>query len=105
MGAFPLLLLELEISRKASRKDRSVSAPHRDAATAWDVMLAVVEIPLFHENVPGSFLDVHWGNSYELLLEYKELAKVGAESGKYPEAAELYKQIIPMDGVVSCSLW
>jgi tetratricopeptide (TPR) repeat protein len=32
-----------------------------------------------------------------LLRECRELAKVGAESGKYPEAAELYKQIVPLD--------
>jgi hypothetical protein len=32
-----------------------------------------------------------------LLRQDRELAKVGAESGNYPEAEQLYKQIIPMD--------
>jgi tetratricopeptide (TPR) repeat protein len=96
-AAFPLLLLKLEISRGIYQKDSSVSGVHKDAATAWDVMVATLEVPFFHENVPGPFLDAHWGHTYELLRESRELAKVGAESGKYPEAAELYKQIIPLD--------
>jgi tetratricopeptide (TPR) repeat protein len=96
-AAFPLLLLKLEISRKIYRKDSSVSGVHKGAATAWDAMVAMLEVPFFHENVPGPFLDAHWARSYELLRECRELAKVGAESGKYPEAAELYKQIIPLD--------
>ena len=96
-AAFPLLLLKLEISRGIYRKDSSVSGVHKDAATAWDVMVAMLEVPFFHENVPGPFLDAHWGHSHELLRECRELAKVGAESGKYPEAVELYKQIVPLD--------
>jgi tetratricopeptide (TPR) repeat protein len=96
-AAFPLLLLKLESSRRAYQKDKSVSGAHRDAATAWDVMLAMIEVPFFHENVPGPFLDAHWGHSYELLRECRELAKVGAEAGKYPEAEQLYKQLLPKD--------
>jgi len=95
--AYPLLLRELEISRRAYGKDRSVSGAHRDAATAWDILIATLEVPVFHENVPGPFLDAHWGRSYELLHQYRELAKVGAESGKYPEAEQVYKQIIALD--------
>lgn len=57
----------------------------------------MVEPPLFHEAVPGPFLDAHWGNSHDLLIRYKELARVGAQSGKYPEAEQLYKQIISLD--------
>jgi tetratricopeptide (TPR) repeat protein len=95
-AAFSLLLLKLESSRRAYQKDKSVSSPHRGAATAWDAVVAMIEVPIFHENVPGPFLDPHWGRSYELLREYRELAQVGAESGKYPEAEELYKQILPM---------
>jgi tetratricopeptide (TPR) repeat protein len=96
-AAFPLLLLKLQSSRRTYQKDRSVSGPHRDAATVWDAGVAMLEVPIFHENVPGPFLDAHWGRSYELLREYRELAEVGAKSGKYPEAEQLYKQIIPMD--------
>jgi tetratricopeptide (TPR) repeat protein len=96
-AAFPLLLRSLEIRRKAFAKDRSVSGVHRDAATAWDVMVGMVELPLFHEAVPGPFLDAHWGNSHDLRIRYKELARVGAQSGKYPEAEQLYKQILSLD--------
>jgi tetratricopeptide (TPR) repeat protein len=96
-AAFPLLLRSLEISRKAYSMDRSVSGVHRDAATAWDVTVAMLELPLFHENVPGPFLDAHWGNSHDLLRQCKKLARVAAESGKYPEAEQLYRQIISLD--------
>lgn len=96
-AAFPLLLLRVEITEKAYRKDRSVSGLHRDAATALDVIVGMIEVPIFHENLPGPLLDPHWGSGGELLRECRELAKVGAESGKYSEAAELYKQIIPLD--------
>jgi tetratricopeptide (TPR) repeat protein len=97
-AAFPLLMRKLEITRKASRNDSSVSArTYKDAVTALDVMIIMPEVLLFHENVPGPFLDPHWGHAHELLGEYRELAKVGAESGKYHEAAELYQQIIPLD--------
>lgn len=96
-AAYPLLLRSLAISRKAHEKERSVSGVHRDAATAWDVTVALIEVPLFHENVPGPFLDAHWRNPYELFRQYKELAQVAAASGKYPEAEQFYKQIISMD--------
>ena len=96
-AAFPLLLRSLEISRKAYAKDRPVSGVHRDAATAWNAMVAMLELPLFRENVPGPFLNAHWGNSHDLLGQCKQLARVAVESGKYPEAEQLYKQIISMD--------
>jgi tetratricopeptide (TPR) repeat protein len=96
-AAYPLLLRSLAINGKAHEKESSVSGVHRDAATAWDVAVAVVELPLFHEGVPGPFLDAHWKNPYELFKQYKELAEVAAASGKYAEAEQLYKQIISMD--------
>jgi len=96
-AAYPLLLRSLEITRKADEKDRSVSSAHRDAATAWDVMVALLELPLFHEAAPGPFLDPHWASPGELFRRYEELAQVAAASGKYPEAEQLYKQIISMD--------
>jgi len=96
-AAFPLLLRSVEISRNAYRKDRSVSGVHRDAATAWDAIILLPEVLVFREAAPGLFLDPHWGNLHELLLQYKKLAEVGAESGKYPEAEQVYKQIIPQE--------
>jgi tetratricopeptide (TPR) repeat protein len=96
-AAYPFLLRSLEISRKAYAKDRSVSGVHRDSATAWDAAVAILELPLFHENVPGPFLDAHWGNPYQVFLQYKDLAQVAAASGKYSEAEQLYKQIISME--------
>jgi hypothetical protein len=44
---FPLLQRSLEISRKAYGRDRSVSGVHRDAATAWDVTVAILEVTFF----------------------------------------------------------
>lgn len=92
-AAYPLLLRSLEITQKADEKDRSVSSVHRDAATAFDVIVGA----LFIETGQGPVLDPHWGHQTAIFFQSGELARVAAASGKYPEAERLYKQVISMD--------
>jgi tetratricopeptide (TPR) repeat protein len=50
-AAFPILQRKLEISRKAYPKDSSVAArSYKDAATALDVVVILLEVPFFREN-------------------------------------------------------
>ena len=92
-AAFPLLLRALEIIRKAYRKDSSVST------RTYRVRRQPVLMPEL------SFLGrMHQGRSWtpdgDTLTTCsinKELAKVGAESGKYTEAERLCKQIVGLD--------
>jgi len=99
-AAMPLLQRNLEILQKGAKpEDSSAKRAYRDAVTGLDIVELIPSLFLFHGEalLPLPMLNPGWHNNSDLIRETRDLATVCYKAGKYPEAEEVYKHLIPTD--------